>query len=155
MRFEVNDVVVCNERPGHIGRVLRVRRGAGLIRVAWSKQVVSWHDDESLRMVDVSANCQVVPAKVASLHAGSGSKSGAISLRVNKLPDHQRTCNLLLAGQITRPWFSRMELSKLDGDRAAAIAEIRDRAAVKRSGWQSPRGDSHRRDTGIQTARCA
>jgi len=91
MRFELNDVVLCDERPGHRGRVLRVRRGVGLIQVQWSQHLVSWHDDEALTKVESSVSRQENSA-VSTAVLGH---PDVISANTNNMP----TCEVLFGGQ--------------------------------------------------------
>jgi hypothetical protein len=50
MRFQVGDIVTCPDRQG-IGRIERVRVGAGMCRVRWTKNIVSEHSDDELSQV--------------------------------------------------------------------------------------------------------
>lgn len=126
MRFEINDVVTCTERPGHVGRVLRVRRGAGLARVAWSQHVVSWHDDETLRRVNESEDYSAVPAKPTQVFNGGGSFSRAMTVSANGLSAKTQTCKSLLGGQTGRSWFNFRPLTDGEREREARRQERRE-----------------------------
>ena len=101
MRFEINDTVVSDERPG-VGRVLRIKRGVGMLQVEWSKNGKSWHDDESLRRANVSETCSGVPAKATEGQTVREPISEFMVNRQNELPVDARTCDSLLGGQMAR-----------------------------------------------------
>lgn len=98
MNFDPNDLVTCGERPG-VGRVLRVRRGAGLVKVQWSHNTVSWHDDETLRWASVTEICGGVPAKSTRTLNERGPFSEAIALKASRISADAETCESLLGGQ--------------------------------------------------------
>jgi hypothetical protein len=53
MRFRENDFVVSDEHPTQPGRVERVRIGAGLVRVRWTRNTVTWELAENLEFASV------------------------------------------------------------------------------------------------------
>lgn len=55
MRFQPDDIVICDEHPKQAGRVVKVRVAAGLVRVRWTPHTVSWHCEESLQLATMPA----------------------------------------------------------------------------------------------------
>lgn len=55
MQFRPGDVVTCDEHPNQVGRVEKVRRGAGMVRIRWTRNAVTWECEESLQVVTMPA----------------------------------------------------------------------------------------------------
>lgn len=131
MRFEIGDRVVCGERPGRFGRVLRLRVGVGLIEIQWSKHVRSWHCDETVQRVEEPENRTEDSAVFTATRTANESAS--------KNSMNLGACDSLLSGQVGHRWYGRLYAESANPQRELRIQESRERDAENEHGKRAVR----------------